>query len=174
MDAYNKHLRRSIMTEDNIVMEALAEPSSSASEDMAVNGSSTPVVFSAIPPAGKYWMITRLHIFLAAATDIAAGEFADLTALTNGCDIKANGTVIDNWKDNIDIENTIPQLDSQAMYGLSLRSLVGYIDFAGRAGNGHGIKIGDLTNGISITVRDNLSTVAQFRCRVEGVEYNRG
>jgi hypothetical protein len=59
------------------------------SDEMAVNGSVTPVTFHAYPPPGRVYDITGFRIIINCATTPDDGDFGDLAALTNGVNIHA-------------------------------------------------------------------------------------
>lgn len=164
----NSHLQPKVMDHTNIVMERLMD---GVNQDWNVDGT-TPVIYKAVPPSGKYWMISRMMIYFAGATPFADEKFGDLDALTNGFQIMANGTVLDTWKDNIDIQTSMYNAEGKPVYTLENRSIAGRMTFL-KFGDEHGLRIDDNVNGYGINIQDDLSGLGQGRCRVQGKEYDK-
>ena len=135
------------------------------SNDMAVDGS-TPVTFSYRVSPGTHLISGRLLIYLETATAMDSIEFGDLAVLANGVSIKIDGLEISNWKDNIDMLTDLFDLvEAGAAFGKATKTLVGrwtfwkaHADMAGLEAN----------SSVSVVVRDNLSTLAIFRIKVQG------
>ncbi len=166
------HLRNDlVMRGDNIIMSPLAEGSSSQSEDLNVNGSSTPVFFFATPPEGKYWMIARIMIYFSAGTAFAEEKFGNLTALTNGIQLMVDNNEVVVWKDNIDIQTSMFDADGKEVYTKKDKSISGRMSFH-KLGHHNGIQVKETAFGIGLNIRDNLSTLDMFRARVQGIEFD--
>ena len=170
---FNEHLyTKVIFSNDDIVTAVLTDESSSAIQDMNVDGSSSARIFSAVPPDGKFWVISRLMIYFSASTAFAEDKFANLTALTNGVSILCNNEEIFNWKDNMDIQTSMWDADGKVVYTKADRSISGRMSFFKMVMN-DGLKVSDNVNGFGIKIQDNLSTLDQFRARIEGTEFNK-
>ena len=165
----NPQLSDIILNEDNIVIERLLNGGSS---DMNVDGSSTAVTFKAVPSAGKYWMIARVMIYFSGGTAFSEDKFGNLTALTNGVDVLCNGTVIVNWKNNMDIQTSMFDADGKAVYAKADRSISGRLSFS-KFGDKNGLRIDDEVNGFGIKIQDALQSLSQFKARIQGIEYNK-
>lgn len=136
--------------------------------NLAVNGSVTPVVFEAKPPAGKKWRIERMVGYLEGANPFSADTFADIAGgLVNGVDIKINGSLITNWKINRDIASQIPVLTAPKALGKEDRTLAGAWHIHEAFGNAILV---DENGGIQFVVNDDLSTVTAFFVTVQGQE----
>jgi hypothetical protein len=74
--------------------------------NMAVNGSSTPVVFTIAPASGKLWRIVSLTAVLEDAGSVLSTTFGAITALTNGVLIESvlssTTRAVSNLKNNAD------------------------------------------------------------------------
>jgi len=170
---FNEHLfTKVIFTDTDIVTEVLTDESSSAIQDMNVDGSSSARVFSAVPPDEKFWIISRLLIYFSASTAFAEEKFANLAALTNGVSILCNNAEIFNWKDNIDIQTSMWDADGKVVYTKADRSISGRMSFF-KMGMNDGLKVSDNVNGFGMKIQDNLETLDMFRARVEGVEFDK-
>ncbi|MHC4489928.1 MAG: hypothetical protein ACYSW7_12290 [Planctomycetota bacterium] len=139
--------------------------------DMAVDGSSSEVEFSAIPPAGKKWVVARLLLYFSTGTAFDELGFGNLAALTNGIQLSANGVSFVNWQDNIDINTTMFDADGKALYTKDDKSMSGRFSFFKFASSGNGIVVRS-PNGFSATVRDDLSSLTVFRMRIEGEQFD--
>ena len=140
------------------------------SNDMAVNGGTTPVEFTYTASGDS--SIGRLMVYLGAAGNMSEGEFADFgAALTNGIDIVCNGTTLVNWKDNVDIQTTMFDfVDAGAAFGRAGKVLTGRWTFykADDAIRGLALDDGDVFKAV---VNDDLSSndLTIFRTRIQGV-----
>ena len=136
------------------------------SSELAVNGSSTPVEFT--HTAVGYQVIGRMLLYLSASTAMQDTEFGDLTALSNGVDIVANGVVIANWKDNIDILTMMfDYMNAGKEFGKDGRVLAGRWTLykAHDSSDGIGLAHGEVFKAV---VNDNLAGLDLFRIRVQG------
>lgn len=136
-------------------------------QDMAVDGSVTPVLFSYGPPAGQRLIIGSINVTLKGNLDFDVEKFAYIPALTNGVSILQNGTEIINWKTIRDMTltftdyNYLPVAEEKSIYGRILFArIVGGIDgIEIKAGNTFGLLIQDDLSG------ENL----EFHAVVHGV-----
>jgi hypothetical protein len=97
----------------------------SGSIDMAVDGSTTPVLFKFTVPAGKIAYITRIVVSIVANSKSDSGGFGDLSALTNGMTfyiLGSQGTIIEDLSFQLPIKKTT---DLQAYCHDLLRSSFG-------------------------------------------------
>lgn len=172
MTRIKKHLTDDkVLDQGNLVLEELLEPSSSASKEMAIDGT-TPVIFKAVPSADKYWLINRLLIYYSAATPFSENKFGIIT-LTNGISVLANNVEIINWMDNMDVQTTMFDADSKAAYTKEDRSISGRLSFFKLSVRTEGLLINDNTNGFGIKIQDNLSTLTFFRARIGGMKFDK-
>ena len=138
---------------------------SGGSKDMTVNGSVTPVVFSAGPPAGQRWYVQNLNFIIQDNGAVKASDFGSQAGLTNG--------VLFEWQINsVDYEliNLMDNADSLAVFtqsGWMGGTASGFVTDANYF-NGHfpfrtpGTLIGDDGDVFKVTVRDNLSGLARM------------
>lgn len=157
------------VTENNAVIQYLTN---NGLNDMAVDGSIDPVLFSAIPPVGRKWVIARMLIYYSAANRAFRERgFGHLQALTNGIDIMLNGAAILNWKDNVDVTLAMYDTDSKSVYSKSDRSIAGRFTFSRFTRPSGGLTVRPPA-GFAIKVRDNLSRLSVFRALIEGVAFD--
>ena len=173
----NDHLRNpAVMDQSNFVAEYLRDlAASNLSPDMNVDASTSngPITFSALPPAGKYWMIARMIIYYSSNVVFAEDKFANLTALPLGISIQCNNTEIILWNDNIDVISYMYDIGGKAAFTLTDKSIHGRMSFNKISSDEHGLKVYDETNGFAAVLQDDLSGLTQFRIRIEGVEYDK-
>jgi hypothetical protein len=150
-------------------------------ESLNVNGSVTPVSFSAVPPAGKKWRVKRITGYIEGANHFSSEKFADLPALANGVVLKINGVVlkingvvlkingveIARWKTNRNMVFDMGFIETPTALAKADRSLAGEFCFV--KAFGEMLLVDSNTGGIEIVVNDNLSTVANFKVKVQGV-----
>lgn len=142
------------------------------SNDMGIDGSSTPVSFNYTVPSGKKLLIGRILLYSEAATAFDSVKFLNLTALTNGISIRVNGKEITNWKDNIDMVTTMYDMEEGAAFGKATKVLRGRWSLWKAAKNINGII---LTSGqkFEVVVQDDLSAAGIiFRIRIQGALFN--
>jgi hypothetical protein len=164
------HLEKVVMDQTNIVTQRLEN---GGSPDMNVDGT-TPVIFKAVPPANKYWMIARLMIYFSGGTPFSEELFGNLTALTNGISVLCNNVEIINWKDNMDVQTSMFDAEGKEVYALVNRSISGRMSFTKFGSDGKGLRVDDNTNGIGIKIQDaSIDGLQQFRARVQGVQYDK-
>ena len=140
------------------------------SNDLVVDGSSTPVTFSAAPGTGKKWYIHSISI-LFEDTGINFNKFGGITALTNGVDLKiTEGGESErlglNAKKNSDFYEfaTAVILQSAATDVLSIRSNI-------KISQGTTFELKDsLSENVKVVVNDNLTGIDRFNVLVKGYE----
>lgn len=134
--------------------------------DMTVDGSSTPVIY--MVTASEHGMtVGRMMMFMESSTAMSSEKFGDLTALTNGVQIKVNGALIDNWQDNIDLVTTFYDAEGYPTLGKEVRTMAARWTFTNARGNISGIQI-DSGSNFSATIRDDLSGLDHFRMKLQG------
>lgn len=156
------------VNQGNIVIQYLLN---SGSKNMNVDGSSSAVTFSAVPPAGKKWVISRLLIYFSTSQAFDETGFGSLAALTNGIDIVLDGVSILNWKDNIDINTSMFDADGKELYTKKDKSLSGRFTFSRFTGMSGGVTVRS-PSGFAMKIRDDLSSLTIFRARIEGVSFD--
>ncbi len=166
---FNPHLDIHILNSGNIVKDRLMN---GASPDLNVDGSSVAVIFKAVPPAGTYWMVTRLMIYFSGATPFSEELFGTIAALTNGVSVMVDNVEIVNWKDNMDVQTSMFDAQGKAAYAKVDRSIAGRWSFT-RHGAKKGIRVNDEDNGFGIKIQDALQTLTQFRARVQGMQFTK-
>lgn len=137
-----------------------------SSSSLAVNGSVTPVSFSAKPATGKVWLIGNIVGYIEGSTGFSAEKFANLPALVNGLLIKVNGLELAVIKTNRDLVLMMDIIDTPTSIAKLDRSFTGKWDF--KEAFGKPILIG--VNGIEFIVQDDLSTLVDFHVNVQGME----
>lgn len=137
---------------------------SRATDDMRVNGSVTPQVFSILPLAGQAGDLTRVILRIESNAAMDYSKFGSLSALTNGCilrvkrengdyrnqvNFKSNGDFIEKAYDNI----------NQAKSGGGGFGFVSRLTYAGKSKHGVAIRVdGDLGEQWQIVIQDDLSS----------------
>lgn len=140
---------------------------SGGSDSLNVNGSITPVIFGAVPPAGKKWRVKRIIGYIEGANPFSSEKFADLPALANGVVAKVNGVEIARWKTNRSMVLDMGFIETPSSLAKSDRSLAG--EFCFMRAFGELMLVDSLNGGIQIEINDNLSTVVSFKVKVQGV-----
>lgn len=139
----------------------------SSSNDMAVDGSSTPVTFSFTPPAGKDFELSRVILYLETSTAMDSIEFGNISALANGVQINADGETITNWQDNIDMLTDMFDLaQAGEAFGKVTRTLAGRWTFT-RDVPVKSLLIPD-GQSFDVVIRDAIQTISIFRLKVKG------
>ncbi len=134
--------------------------------NLCVDGSADPIVFSASYPVGQHLEVGRFLLYLRGSTSFDDTKFMNLSALTNGIEIRINGQLVTTWRDNIDIVIDMYDLTSAGVaFGKSGRTLTGRWSLTKVLG-GEGILCpdGQLVQAI---VRDNIEG-GVFRIKVQG------
>jgi hypothetical protein len=167
----NPHLDHSVLRSDTYVNEYLINDSFSPNDNFGVNGSITPYKFTASPPANKYWMVTRILIYISDDAAFSEGQFGGLGyALTNGLQLLIDGVEIENWYTNEDVIVSMFDVKSETFLGKQDRSIQCRWTFAKAEGEPrYGFKIID---GITFNVRDNLSGLTHAHAKVQGEEFD--
>lgn len=136
------------------------------SNNMAVNGSITPVTFSYTSPAGFNFEAVRMMLYIEAQTAFSPDEFGDIATLANGVQINAAGSGVTNWKNNVDV--VIEMYDfSRNAFGKSDKLLVTRWTFT-RDTNGKTLLMLD-GQSFDAVIQDDLSGLVIFRMKIKGV-----
>jgi len=150
---------------------------SERTENMNVNGSATPVIFSVSPAnltAGTKWDITRFLISITDATAMDDGKFGGAAALTNGIvfrkvdgitknifNAKTNGDLAAHMYDVTYIPDT---LGPAGLYGLRGRR-----SFSGQDKNGVVVRLSADTNDeFQCIIQDDLTGLDSFQVIAQG------
>jgi hypothetical protein len=144
---------------DNQVVYFVDHVANGGSTEFAVNGSVTPVVFTAPVPAGQIWYLDELKIYIQDGGNINANAYGGITSgLTNGVLIEFQINSIDytyfNMKTNLDITDAFPQeglIGSSSGFLNTNKAFIGTTTFAPKIA-----LTGDDGDLIRVTVRDNL------------------
>lgn len=140
------------------------------SNDMGIDGT-TPVTFSYAPPSGKNLRANRAIMYMESSGAMDSTKFGDLTALTNGVQIKADSEVLANWQDNVDIlTNMFDLTPAGETFGKLTRTLVGRWTFT-KDTSGLGLLVPD-GQSFDMVIRDNLAALLIFRMKIKGVLTN--
>lgn len=148
-----------------------------STDDMRVDGSVTPVIFSVLPKPGQSGDLTRLILSIESTQSMDYTKFGSLPALTNGMvlrvrreggdfqnqiNFKTNGEFIEKAFDNIPQEKS-----GGGGFGLVFR-----LTYAGKSKHGVAIRVeGDLTEEWQIIVQDDLSAgLLKIRASAAGHE----
>lgn len=143
------------------------------SADMNINGSVTPVVFSAIAPAGVQWDINILAINILDDVVMDDAKFGGITALTNGvCFRTVDGeiqnifTALDNgcFRRHCDTDSPYSDKAPAGLYGFNSKR-----HFNGQNGDGVARRIGgEEINEFQAVVADDISGLTRFWCVIRG------
>lgn len=138
-----------------------------ASNDMAVNGAATPVVFKYTVPAGKVFFPARVIVYFEGATNFSSNLFADIGVgpLANGVEIACAGTLWRTWKDNVDVGNTMYDADGKKVYAKDTKSISGRWTFVKEMRDPIKMVTGEE---FSFTINDDLSALIFFRVTLGG------
>lgn len=142
---------------------------SNGSTHMHVNGSVTPVVFSAVPPAGESWEIHRIIGYLEGATTFDALTFGDLPALTNGVEIRINNILVGDIKNNLELALRFSAKDAPLILGKEKRALLGEWHFVQTFGKP--VLVNSSQGGVSFTINDDLSGLNDYHVVVQGRKF---
>lgn len=141
-----------------------------ANSDMAVDGSGTPVIFKYTVPANSVLFLERFILYMEGSTALDSIKFGNLTALTNGVDLSAGGTILQNWKDNIDIATTMFDVPGRANFGKETNTLTGRWTLSKETG---GFPLAVEAGGtVDVTVNDDLSTLVAMHLKIGGMLCN--
>lgn len=140
----------------------------SGSNDMGIDGSSTPVAFTYAPPAGFDFLAVRILLYMESGSNFVSTSFMHLAALTNGVRTSAGGAELTNWQDNIDIIDDMFDLSNAGVaFSNERRSLAGRWTFTrGTVNEPLTIMNGET---FEVLIRDDLSAAGIiFRIKVQG------
>lgn len=135
-----------------------------ATDDLRVDGSVTPQVFSILPLAGQSGDLTRIILTIESSNSMDFTKFGDQAALTNGCVLRVkreNGDFRNqlNFKTNGDFiekayDHTVLPRAGSGGYGMVFR-----LTYAGQENHGVAIRVdGDLNEEWQIVIQDDLSS----------------
>lgn len=134
--------------------------------NMAVDGSVTPVSFTAGPALGDVLELARLIFFLESSSDFDSVTFMDQSALVNGVQINVGGVEVALWKDNADITCCMYDTVGISQYTKLGRAISGRWTFTkGTGGESLLIKAGET---VEMLIQDDLSNTLVFRARAQG------
>ncbi len=137
------------------------------SNNMAVNGAAEPVEFVFSVPKNRRLTVGRIFIYIEGAAPFDSEKFGNLTALTNGLLIENNGSVLENWKDNVDIVTSMFDTEEGRAFAQSGRVLRCRWTFSKSSGDAIGLVLRALQF-FKTTVRDDLSSLALLRIKLQG------
>jgi len=150
-------------------------------DDLAVNGSVTPVVFSISPIglfAGVEWDIVRILASILGTGAMGDGLFGNLTALTNGIVIRIDNGItknVFNAKTNGEIRDHAFDLmyadkPPAGQEGMSFRRT-----FGGQSKNGVVVRISsEAGDGLKCIIQDDLTSLVSFKMVAQGHTVERG
>lgn len=141
----------------------------SGSSSLAVDGSTTPVVFTAGPPSGETWYITELGIVIEDSGNNTVDRYGALTALTNGTLIEqvvdSTAYTFSNLFNNIDI---VESFTDHSFRGVANAFLNSPNFFTGKVSLKEPVTlVGNNSDVIKVTVRDNVTGLDQHRISIE-------
>ncbi len=151
-----------------VVNEYLVD--SSGANNMNVDGTGgSPKVFFYSPPANYDLIVNRLVLFINTSSAMGVDEFGNLTALTQGVEIKSGGVLLSKWQDNIDIYTELFDIDTLANVSNATpdTTMHGEWQFA-RDANGQGIDL-HFGENFEVIINDDLSTITTMRIRIKGL-----
>jgi len=133
------------------------------SEELNVNGSVTPVVFTVAPPSGQVWYLKNLVAYIDDNGTGTPDQFGNIATLTNGCllQIERNSTTynIVNLATNTGISSSFHEKTSDITDFIS-----GNNTFFGAFPLSPSITLnGTLSDKIKMTIRDDLTGLNYFR-----------
>lgn len=147
-----------------------------STDNMLVDGSSTPVIFSIKPSPGQLGDVVRMISKIISSSAMDFETFGSGPALTNGCVLRVlngdgNYTNIFNFKTNADLITQGFDHSFLENIGQNNRAFTNRITWGGQ--NKHGVVIrldGDLGEELQIVIQDNLTTSGntQFTMRIQG------
>lgn len=132
-----------------------------SNNNMAINGSSTPVIFKYAPAPGEVLHVSELQIYLSDNGTIVEGGFGSGIALTNGMliDSEVNSTITTfyNVQNNTDLSLTF-RISPERSQFLTDKNFIGFRVFDPAI-----ILTGDNNDEFRVTIRDNLSGLNLIR-----------
>jgi hypothetical protein len=132
-------------------------------DNMNVNGSVTPQVFTAAVPAGKRLIGYRVLFYIEGSTAFDSILFGNLPKLTNGVLFSLDAASV-VFQDNLDILLRAHRVFGVEAFSKLTRQINGAWALDDVTG-GDGIF---LANSPTITIRDNLSTLTLFKVEIQG------
>lgn len=135
-----------------------------SSDDMRVDGSVTPMVFSVLPLSGQSGGITGLVMTIESGSAMDYTKFGSLAALTNGIVVRVKRAGGDfrnliNFKTNGEFIEKAFDNQYQAKSGGGGFGFVARLTYAGQAKHGVTLHVdGDLDEEIQIVIQDKLDT----------------
>lgn len=138
-----------------------------SSNDMRVDGSTNPVVFTLKPEEGQKGNITGMFLNILAAGGMDFSTFGSGAKLARGCILRkknTDGTYTNyfNWKDNSEFISRANTHYFKDNNGNNVRSFAGRVVFAGQENKGVSISLtGTLGEELQIVVQDNLLELSQ-------------
>lgn len=161
------------------VIYATTDVIQTSSDNLLVDGSTTPQVFSILPLPGQAGDMVRLITLIEGTTDMDYSSFGSDTALIRGCILRINNgddtfRNLFNFKSNGDFAlqgfDTVFQTPKQ---GNSIRGFSSRITWGGQSKHGVVIRVdGNLGERLEIVVQDDLTAGANnnFKLLAEGHE----
>jgi hypothetical protein len=134
---------------------------------MAVDGSTTPVVYSCGPPPDTVWLLARLILYMESATAMDSTTFGDIAALANGVSVKCNNHNIATWRDNVDIMTCMYDVEGRAIFAKATKSMSARWTFTKATLKGDPL-ICERKHGFQIVINDNISGLTSFKIAVQG------
>lgn len=135
-------------------------------DNMNVNGSVTPQVFTASVPAGYKFIAYRVLFYIEGATAFDSILFGNLPKLTNGILFELDEAQV-VFQDNLDIVLRTHRFFGVEAFSKLTRQINGAWALDEVTG-GDGII---LQGSPTITIRDNLSTLTIFKVEIQGELY---
>jgi hypothetical protein len=150
-----------------------------STDDMLVDGSVTPQVFSILPLPNQAGDMVRVLIDIRGSAAMDFSTFGSDPALTNGCVLRVkrkDGTFrnIFNWKNNGDFINRSLDHEFLVNVGNNQRAFVSRTTFGGQSKRGVVIRLdGALGEELQVVIQDDLVTGSlnsEFRMIAQGHE----
>lgn len=160
----------------NRIYTTAASTMVASSSQMAVDGSTTPVVFSVAPLPLQSGDITRVIVEILDNSEMDFETFGALPALTNGIVMRVNngdGTYRNLWnfKTNGDIIRQAFDYKFETNNGGGVRSFASRMTWAGQSKHGVAIRLdGALGESLEIIVQDNLTGLNSMQWVAQGSE----
>jgi hypothetical protein len=135
-----------------------------SSDNMLVNGSVTPQIFSILPLPSQKGDMVRVIITITSSQPQDFETFGSMPALTNGCVLrikKQDGTFenVFNWKSNGEFIDRSFDSDFLVNTGNNVRAFFARRTFGGQSKNGVVIRLdGDLSEELQVVIQDDLVT----------------
>lgn len=140
--------------------------------DMAVDGSSAPVIFELAPIPGISWHISRMFFSVSSINKMDFTKFGSIAPLVNGCLLRIkNGNThnVFNWKTNGAIITRGSSHDFVSKEGGGEHAFVAESAFSGQAKRGAAVRVsGDDGDAIQVVIQDDLSSLGSVSVVVQG------